>query len=63
MSNHIETERGADSEEIRNTVLNETRGELDIFELNADDGATVEDAAADVVQHLYELYGVKPITD
>lgn len=48
-------------EQIAAEVLDEVRCELDRYEDNAEDGTTVQDAATDVAQRLYDLYGVMPI--
>lgn len=46
---------------IATEVLNEVRSELNLYEDNAEDGTTVQDAATDVIQRLHNLYGVMPI--
>lgn len=44
-------------------VLDVVDAELSSFEYNADEWSTVVDAATDVVQRLYFVYGVVAITD
>lgn len=48
-------------EQIAAEVLHEVRCELDRYKDNAEDGTTVQDAATDVAQRLYDLYDVMPI--
>lgn len=42
-------------------VLREVTAELNRYEENAELGTSVQDAATDVVQRLFDLYGVRPV--
>lgn len=50
-------------QQISANVQGEVEAELSRFEVNAEEGSTVEDAAADVAQRLYDVYGVVAIMD
>lgn len=62
MTNH-EHPVSAEHQQMSANVQDEVDAELSRFEINAEEGSTVEDAAADVVQRLYDIYGVVAITD
>lgn len=49
-------------QQISANVQGEVEAELSRFEANTEEGSTVEVAAADVVQRLYDVYGVSATT-